>query len=115
MKMENVISFNQNKEATPTVIKKIFAISLVLLLLQVFTNTPRADASILSESYGAFSVGTAMTLGYGVCSYPCAAAATVAMVTVNNYAPVVADKAIEYAKPGLFEMFTNWGSTFFRP
>ncbi len=56
-----------------------------------------------------------MVIGFNACSYPCAALATVTMNTINNYAPVVGTKAVEYAKPGLFEMFTNWGSTFFRP
>jgi uncharacterized metal-binding protein len=115
MKMINGLAINRDKEATSTTVKKIVSISLVLMLLQAFSVTPRANANILSEAYGDFSVGTAMTLGYRACFTPCSAAATLAVVAVNNYVPVVATKTVEYAKPGLFEMFTNWGSTFFRP
>jgi hypothetical protein len=115
MIMENVFSLAQPNTSTRFTLKKTIAISTVLLLLQMFTITPRANANVISESYGAFSVGTAMAIGFNACSYPCSALATVTMVSINNYAPVVANKAVEYAKPGLVEMFTNWGSTFFRP
>ena len=113
--MENIFSLAQPKTSTRFTVKKIIAISTVLFILQVFTITPRANANVISESYRAFSVGTAIAIGFNACSYPCSALATVTMVSINTYAPVVANKAVEYAKPGLFEMFTNWGSTFFRP
>ena len=113
--MENVFSLAQPKTSTRFTVQKIIAISTVLLILQVFSVTPRANANVISESYGAFSVGTAMVIGFNACSYPCSALATVTMVSINTYAPVVANKAVEYAKPGFVEMFTNWGSTFFRP
>jgi hypothetical protein len=113
--MENVFSLTPHKESRSVTLKKIVAISSVLFMLQAFSITPRADASIISESYRDFSVGTAMVIGFNACSYPCAALATVTMVSINDYAPVVANKAVEYAKPGLLEMFTNWGATFFRP
>lgn len=115
MIMENVFNFAQPKTSARFTMKKILAISTVLLILQVFSITPRANANVISESYGAFSVGTAMVIGFNACSYPCSALATVTMVSINTYGPTVANKAVEYAKPGLFEMFTNWGSTFFRP
>lgn len=113
--MENVFSLTPHKESRSITLKKIVAISSVLFMVQAFSITPQANASIISESYRNFSVGTAMVIGFNACSYPCSALATVTMVTINDYAPVVATKAVEYAKPGLFEMFTNWGSTFFRP
>lgn len=115
MIMENIFSLTSHNESRSTTFKKIVAISSVLFVLQAFSITPQANASVFSESYGNFSVGTAMVIGFNACSYPCSALATVTMVTINNYAPVVANKAVDYAKPGLIEMFTNWGSTFFRP
>jgi hypothetical protein len=94
---------------------RITAIAVVIFTLQVTVKTPRADASAVSDAYGAISTGIAFDLGYRACSYLCASAAVGTVVAVNTYAPVVANKAVDYAKPGLFEMFTNWGSTFFRP
>ncbi len=113
--MENVFSLNSHRESRGITLTKIVAISSVLFISQAFSTTPHANASLISESYRDFSVGSAMVIGFNACSYPCAALATVTMNTINNYAPVVGTKAVEYAKPGLFEMFTNWGSTFFRP
>ncbi len=94
---------------------RISVIAVVIFSLQSTVVTPRADASTVSDAYGAISTGVAFDLGYRACSYLCASAAVGTITVVNTYAPVVATKAVEYAKPGLFEMFTNWGSTFFRP
>ena len=94
---------------------RIATIAVLILSLQASAQTPRAEASAVSDAYGAVSTGIAFDLGYRACNYLCAAAAVGAITAVNTFTPVVANKAVEYAKPGLFEMFTNWGSTFFRP
>jgi hypothetical protein len=94
---------------------RIVVIAGVVFSLQAAVATPRAAASAVSDAYGAISTGVAFDLGYRACNYLCASAAVGTVVAVNTFAPVVATKVVEYAKPGLFEMFTNWGSTFFRP
>jgi hypothetical protein len=45
-----------------------------------------------------------------------AIASAVLLIQGTFTAPkAVVEKSIEYVKPGLLQMFTNWGTTFFRP
>jgi hypothetical protein len=94
---------------------RIFAVASAVLLVQGTLTAPRAEANTIVDIYQAVSVGIAWDLGSKICPIACPAAAVAAVVVINNNAATVAEKSIEYAKPGLLQMFTNWGATFFRP
>jgi hypothetical protein len=104
----NELSFNRR-------ILRIVAIASAVLLIQGTFTAPKAEASSIVDIYQAVSVGIAWDLGSKVCPIACAAAAVSAVIVMNNNAATVAEKSIEYVKPGLLQMFTNWGTTFFRP
>jgi len=94
---------------------RVITIVLALLLSQTLFGESKAQASVFTSTYIIVSEGIAFDLGNKACGYLCAAAAVSAVAVVNTQAPKVATKAVEYAKPGLFEMLTNWGLTFLRP
>ena len=94
---------------------RAFAIAAIVLTLQHTLPAPKAEANILTDIGVAVTSNYLWDIGKAACGSKCAVAATAATVIVYNYGPVVATKTVEYAKPGLFEMFTNWGSTYFRP
>jgi hypothetical protein len=94
---------------------RIIVVSALLISSQGIFHSPKAEANVFSDISLVVIGNIAFDLGKNACGYKCAAAATATTALVNRYVPVVSQSAIEYAKPGLFEMFTNWGSTFFRP
>ena len=94
---------------------RIILISSLIISSQSLIHTPKAEANILSDISVVVVGNIAYDLGKTACGFRCAAAATAATVVVNNYLPFATKTAVEYARPGLFEMFTNWGSTFFHP
>ena len=96
---------------------KVFRIAIVIALLLAFEipiGAPKAEANLLAETYLTMSDFVATTVGYDLCSYPCAAVGAFASHAINTYAPVIANSAVAYVKPGLIEMFTDWGASFFR-
>ena len=110
----NSITFPNRIRANRRLLR-IFAVASAVLLVQGTLTAPRAEANTIVDIYQAVSVGIAWDLGYKICPIACPAAAFAAVVVINNNAATVAEKSIEYAKPGLLQMFTNWGATFFRP
>jgi len=94
---------------------RVVAISAIVIASQNILPSPKAEANILTDIGAAVSANYLWDLGKAACGTKCAVAATAATVIVYNYGPTVVQTSVEYAKPGLFEMFTNWGSTFFRP
>ncbi len=98
-----------------TRIVRAIAIAAIVVTLQHALPAPKAEANIVADIGVAVTSNYLWDIGKAACGVKCGAAATAATVLIYNYGPVVATKTVEYAKPGLFEMFTNWGSTFFRP
>ena len=96
-------------------IVRIVAIASALLLIQGIFTPPQAEANSIVDIYQAVSVGIAWDLGSKVCPIACPAVAVAAVIVINNNAATAAEKSIEYVKPGLLQIFTNWGATFFRP
>ena len=97
---------------------KIFRIAIALTLvfaIEIPIGSNSAEANILADTYFTVSDFVATTVGYDACGYPCAAGAALAMHATNAYVPVAAKSAVEYVKPGIIQMFTNWGTSFFRP
>jgi hypothetical protein len=91
------------------------AIAVIVVTLQHALPSPKAEANIVTDIGVAVTSNYLWDVGKNICGAKCGAAATAATVLIYNYGPVVATKTVEYTKPGLVEMFTNWGSTFFRP
>ncbi len=110
----NSITFPNRIRANRRLLR-IFAVASAVLLVQGTLTAPRAEANTIVDIYQAVSVGIAWDLGSKICPIACPAAAVAAVVVINNNAATVAEKSIEYAKPGLLQMFTNWGTSFFRP
>lgn len=110
----NVLTIPQYQTTNYRLIR-IAVISALVFSMQSSVSSSKAEASVASDAYGAISTGIAFDLGYRACSYACAAAAVGAVAAVNSYAPVAAEKTVEYVKPGLISMFTNWASTYFLP
>ena len=94
---------------------RVVAIATIVITSQNFLHSPKAEANILTDIGAAVSANYLWDVGKAACGTRCAVAATAATVIVYNYGPSVVQSSVEYAKPGLVEMFTNWGSTFFRP
>ncbi len=94
---------------------RVITVVLALLISQSLLSKESASANVVGNTYNLVSEAIAFDLGNKACGYLCAAVAVGTVATVNTAVPKVATKAVDYAKPGLFEMFTNWGSTFFRP
>ncbi len=110
----NSITFPNRIRANRRLLR-IFAVASAVLLVQGTLTAPRAEANTIVDIYQAVSVGIAWDLGSKICPIACPAASVAAVVVINNNAATVAEKSIEYAKPGLLQMFTNWGTSFFRP
>ena len=110
----NSITFPNGIRANRRLLR-ILAVASAVLLVQGTLTAPRAEANTIVDIYQAVSVGIAWDLGSKICPIACPAAAVAAVVVINNNAATVAEKSIEYAKPGLLQMFTNWGTSFFRP
>jgi hypothetical protein len=110
----NVMTIPQDQNKQYRLIR-IAVISALVFSMQGPLSSPEAEANIASDAFGAISTGIAFDLGYRACSYACAAAAVGTVTAVNSYAPVVAQKTVEYVKPGIISMFTNWASTYFVP
>jgi hypothetical protein len=94
---------------------RIIAVSVLMIASQNALPPQRAEANILSDIAAAVAGNYVYDLGKTACGFRCAFVSTAVTVVAVHYAPAVTEKAVEYAKPGLFDMFTRWGSTFFRP
>jgi hypothetical protein len=94
---------------------RVVAITTIVIAAQNILPSPKAEANILTDIGAAVSANYLWDVGKAACGTRCAVVATAATVIVYNYGPSVVQSSVDYAKPGLIEMFTNWGSTFFRP
>lgn len=96
-------------------VARVIAISTLVIISQNLLPTPKAEANILYNIAEVVSSNYFWDVAKTACGTRCAVAATATNVVVFTYGPTVAQATVEYAKPGLVEMFTNWGSTYVRP
>ena len=102
--------YSQNK----TTVIRIAIISTLVIGAQNFLPAPKAEANVIVNAVEVVTSNLVWEAAKSACGPRCAVPATIATVVAVNYAPAVAEKTVEYVKPGLIEMFTNWGTTFFR-
>ena len=111
MSISSTLQINsQNK----TAIIRIAIISILVIGSQNLLPTPKAEANVLFNATEVVASNIVWQVATNACGLRCAVPATFVTVVATNYAPAAAEKSTEYVKPGLIEMFTNWGTSFFR-
>jgi hypothetical protein len=92
----------------------VFSVAIILLLQIPISKSHAAENPVVLSYYG-ISGYYAGLLAAEVCGPQCVVGAIFVMNVANVYAPTVAHAAADYVRPGIIQMFTNWGTSFFRP
>jgi len=92
----------------------VFSVAIILLLQIPISKSHAIENPVVISYYG-ISGYYAGLLAAEVCGPQCVVGAIFVMNVANVYAPTVAHAAADYVRPGIVQMLTNWGATFFRP
>ena len=110
----SLISFVHASTVNKARIIRVLVISSLVIGTQNLLPTPKAEANVIYDAANVVASNLIWDVAKNACGPRCAVPAAVATVVAVNYAPAVAEKTVEYVKPGFIEMFTNWGASFFK-
>lgn len=94
---------------------QISTIAAALILAQVISPPPKAEANVFSDTVSIIVNSAAVKYGFETCGWVCATGAVLGIQVAKYSVPKIASNINDLRNGGIRDIFFNWGATYLRP